>query len=81
MTYVFDSRLPASQIPAGMSAYYIVEDGVEWLPVEKAKKLYIVERKETQRKPSPIFLVVFGVLLLLPPVVIMVKSVKRKRLA
>ena len=77
-TFIIDLRLPESQRPTALPTY-VIEDGVEWLPLEKAKELYIVERKETHRKPSPIFLGIFAVLLLLPPVVIVVKSVKRKR--
>jgi hypothetical protein len=54
-TFVIDLRLPESQRPIALPTY-VIEDGVEWLPLEKAKELYIVERKETHRKPSPIFL-------------------------
>jgi hypothetical protein len=77
-TFVIDLRLPESQRPIALPTY-VIEDGVEWLPLEKAKELYIVERKETHRKPSPIFLAIISVLLLLPPVVVFLKSVKRKR--
>lgn len=44
-TMVIDQRPqqePSPEVPATNVTYYIVQDGVQWLPIEKAKKAYVV---------------------------------------
>jgi hypothetical protein len=70
---VHDMRLPGAELHGHG---YVQKGGARWFPVADSKE--VSEGRSLHRKQSPVFLVVFGVLLLLPPVVIIIKSMKRK---
>jgi hypothetical protein len=74
--FVTDWR-PANAQTSNTPVRYHQRDGVKWLSAAEAKRRS--EGKGAPRMPSPILLVVFGALLV-PPVVLMLKSVKRKSL-
>jgi hypothetical protein len=72
---VTDWRL-ANALTSNPPSKYLERGGVQWLSAAEAKGRS--EGIETSKRPSLIRLVVFGVLLV-PPVVIMLKSFKRSR--
>jgi len=71
---VHDMRLPGAK-PDKFS--YIQRNGVKWVSAADAKEL--AEGRPLAQKKSPVILIIIGVMALLPPVVIIMKSVKRKR--
>jgi len=71
---VTDWRLANAQTSNSPSKY-LERGGVQWLSAAEAKSR---SEGESPAKQSPVFLAVFGVLVLLPPAVILLKTIKRK---